>query len=49
MTTPTLLAVLLVLIVGVPVWPWSRDFGWYPVGIAGLALVILELLILLRW
>jgi hypothetical protein len=49
MTTPTLLAVTVVLLLGVPVWPWSRNFGWYPIFVAGAALVVLELLYLVQW
>jgi hypothetical protein len=49
MTTWTLLAVTVALFLGIPVWPWSRGFGWYPIFIAGAALVVLEILMLVQW
>lgn len=37
-----LLIALGVILVGVlPAWPYSRDWGFYPSGIAGVALVVL--------
>jgi hypothetical protein len=49
MTTPTLLAVTAVLLLGVPVWPWSRRFGWLPIFIAASMLVVMEILFLVQW
>lgn len=42
-----LLLILLVLAIGAaPVWPYSRDWGYYPSGLLGLLLVVLLLLVL---
>lgn len=44
----TLLIVVIVLLVGaVPRWPYSREWGYYPVGGLGIALVVLVVLMLL--
>jgi hypothetical protein len=43
-----LLIVLVLLVVGaIPAWPYSREWGYYPSGGLGLALVILLVLVLL--
>ena len=37
-----LFVLLIVLVVGtMPAWPYSRDWGYYPSGLAGLVLVVL--------
>ena len=42
-----LLIVLIVLLLGgLPAWPYSRDWGYAPSGVLGLLLVILLLMIL---
>lgn len=49
MTTSTLLLIILVLfLVGaLPAWPYSRNWGYRPVGGLGLLLVILLVLMLM--
>jgi hypothetical protein len=49
MATSTILLVILVLIILglVPVWPYSRSWGYGPSGILGLILVIFLVLLLL--
>ena len=43
-----LLVVLLVLSLGsLPAWPYSRGWGYYPSGIAGLVVVVLLVLLLM--
>lgn len=43
-----LLIVLILLLIGaLPVWPYSRGWGYYPGGILGLLLVILLVYLLL--
>jgi Protein of unknown function (DUF3309) len=43
-----LLVVLIVFLIGaLPTWPYSQAWGFYPVGGAGLLLIILIILILL--
>ncbi len=39
--TILLIALTLVLVGALPAWPYSRDWGFYPSGITGVALVIL--------
>jgi len=42
-----LLVVLLVMFVGgLPTWPHSRNWGYYPTGVLGVALVVLIVLML---
>ncbi len=44
---PLLLIILVLLLLGsVPVWPYSRDWGYYPGGGVGLVLLIVLLLVL---
>lgn len=45
----TVLVVLLVLMLvgGLPSWPHSRNWGYYPSGLAGTLLIILVLMMLL--
>lgn len=41
-----LLLVLVVFLVGaLPTWPYSRDWGYYPSGALGVALLVLLLLV----
>lgn len=43
-----LLIILIVLLIGaVPSWPYSRDWGYYPSGGIGLALVVILILLLM--
>ena len=46
----TLLLIILVLALvgGLPAWPYSREWGYYPSGISGLLLIILILLLVTR-
>lgn len=46
----TLLIIILVLLAlgVVPVWPYSRNWGYYPSGGAGLLIIVLLVLILMR-
>ncbi len=44
-----LLIVLIVLLVGgLPAWPYSRSWGYAPSGVLGLLLIVLLLLLLFR-
>ena len=44
-----LLIILVLLLLGaVPVWPYSRRWGWGPGGLVGLLLIILIILLILR-
>jgi len=40
------LILIVALIVVAPAWPYSRDWGYYPTGGCGLALVIVGVLLL---
>ena len=43
-----LLIILILLLVGaLPAWPYSRGWGYYPSGIAGVVVVVLVLLLLM--
>ena len=43
-----LLIILIVLLIGgLPAWPYSRDWGYYPTGGIGTLLVVLLILMLL--
>jgi hypothetical protein len=42
-----LLVLIILLIVGLPTWPYSRNWGYYPSGGIGLVVVILIILLLL--
>jgi hypothetical protein len=48
MTISTLLLIILILILigALPTWPYSRNWGYYPSGGAGILLVIIILLLL---
>lgn len=47
MLTILFILLILVLIGGLPVWPYSRDWGYYPSGILGFLLVVVIILLLL--
>ena len=42
-----LVVLILLLIFGLPTWPYSRNWGYYPSGGIGLLVVILIILLLL--
>jgi hypothetical protein len=43
-----LIVVLVLLLIGVvPVWPYSRAWGYYPIGLLGVVLLVLILLLLI--
>lgn len=42
-----LLIVLIILIGAVPAWPYSRNWGYAPVGSLGTVLIVLLILVLL--
>ena len=42
-----LLILVVLLVVGLPQWPYSRNWGYYPSGGIGLVVVILVILLLL--
>ena len=45
---PVLLIVLILLLLGtLPAWPYSRGWGYYPMGGIGLVLAIVVILLLL--
>ena len=48
MGTLLLLILLLILLGALPTWPYSRDWGYYPTGGVGLALVIVLMLVLFQ-
>lgn len=47
MTLGTILLILLILVLigAVPSWPYSRGWGYYPSGIAGVLLVVVVILL----
>jgi hypothetical protein len=49
MTVGTLLLIVLILVLvgAVPSWPHSRDWGYGPSGVVGLALIVVLILLLL--
>jgi hypothetical protein len=49
MTLGTILIILLILVLigALPSWPYSRGWGYYPAGGAGLILIILLVLLLM--
>ncbi|MGH8172378.1 MAG: DUF3309 family protein [Rhodanobacteraceae bacterium] len=49
MSTGALVLIVLVilLVVGLPTWPYSRGWGYYPAGGIGLVVLILIILMLL--
>ena len=44
---PILVILILLLIFGLPTWPYSRGWGYYPSGGIGLVVLILIILLLL--
>jgi len=42
-----LLVLVILLVVGLPTWPYSRSWGYYPSGGIGLVVLILIILLLL--
>ncbi len=46
MTTILLIVLLVFLIGGLPSWPYSRSWGYYPSGILGLVLIVILLMML---
>ncbi|MEO7324505.1 MAG: DUF3309 family protein [Dokdonella sp.] len=42
-----LLVLIVLLLVGLPTWPYSRGWGYYPTGGVGLLIVIILVLLLL--
>lgn len=42
-----LILLVILLIAGVPAWPYSRGWGYYPSGVLGTILIIFLVLILL--
>ncbi|WP_036242975.1 DUF3309 family protein [Methylobacter luteus] len=49
MATSTILLIVLILIIlgAIPIWPYSRGWGYGPSGILGLILVVFLILLLL--
>lgn len=46
-TSAILLVILIILLIGgLPAWPYSRDWGYYPSGFLGAALVIVLVMML---
>ena len=45
--TILLIILILVLVGALPSWPYSRGWGYYPSGIAGLVVVVLIVLLLM--
>lgn len=45
--TILLIILILVLIGALPAWPYSRGWGYYPSGIAGVVVVVLLILLLM--
>ncbi len=46
--TVLVVVLILLLIGGLPTWPYSTDWGYYPSGGIGLLLIILILILLTR-
>lgn len=49
MTLSTILLIILILLLigGLPAWPYSRSWGYRPTGIVGVVLVIVIILVLM--
>ena len=43
-----LLILIILLVVGLPTWPYSRGWGYYPSGGIGLVLLIVVILLLMN-
>ena len=41
-----LIVLLILMVVGAPLWPHSREWGWGPGGLVGVLLVVLLVLVL---
>jgi hypothetical protein len=48
MRTILLIVLIIVLLGALPTWPYSAGWGYYPSGGAGLILIILVILVLLK-
>ena len=46
MSTILLIILVLLLIGALPTWPYSRGWGYYPSGIAGVVVIVLLVLLL---
>jgi hypothetical protein len=46
--TVLIIILVLALVGGLPAWPYSREWGYFPSGISGLLLIILILLLVTR-
>lgn len=47
MSTLLLIIIVLLLLGALPVWPYSRGWGYWPGGLIGLILIIVIILVLL--
>jgi hypothetical protein len=47
MTTILIIVLLVLLLGGLPAWPYSREWGYGPSGVLGLILVVVLVLLLL--
>ena len=47
--TLLLMVVIVVLTLALPTWPYSRGWGYYPIGGLGLVLLIAIILIVMGW
>lgn len=47
LTNILLIILILILLGALPTWPYSRNWGYYPSGGAGLILIILIILLIL--
>lgn len=47
MSTLLLIIVIIILLGALPVWPYSRAWGYWPSGLIGLILIVLLILALL--
>ena len=46
METILIVVLLLVLIGALPTWPYSRAWGYYPSGVAGLIILVIVIMLL---
>ena len=46
METILIVVLLLVLIGALPTWPYSRTWGYYPSGVAGLIILVIVIMLL---
>jgi Protein of unknown function (DUF3309) len=47
MSTILLIVLVLVLVGALPSWPYSRGWGYYPSGVAGVVVLVLLILLLM--